>query len=107
MVETDVGYFGDTRLERNGALITRRVGERQSVCLRKLADDRGEQAKFRRFLANEAVTVAEMVAHRAMLVAAAAQGRHVLAIQDTSEINYRAQSGRKRGLGTVGNGADV
>ena len=31
----------------------------------------------------------------------------MLAIQDTSEINYRAQSGRKRGLGTVGNGTDV
>jgi Transposase DDE domain len=47
------------------------------------------------------------VAHRAMLVAAAAKGRHVLAIQDTSEINYQAQSGRKRDLGTVGNGTDV
>jgi Transposase DDE domain len=106
-VETGIGYFGDTRLERNGAFIIRRVSERQVVCLRKLADDRSEQVKFRRFLANEAVTVAEMVAHRAMLVAAAAEGRHVLAIQDTSEINYQAQSGRKRGLGTVGNGTDV
>jgi hypothetical protein len=48
-----------------------------------------------------------MVAHRACLVAAAATGRHVLAIQDTSEINYQAQSGRKHGLGKVGNGTDV
>lgn len=102
-----IGYFGDARLERNGELITRRVAERQTVCVRKLADDRSEQVKLRRLLANDAVTVEEMVAHRAMLVAAAAQGRHVLAIQDTSEINYQAQSGRKRGLGTVGNGADA
>ena len=106
-MEIGIGYFGDARLEKNGALITQRVSERQAVCLRKLADDRSEQVKFRRFLSNEAVTVEEMVAHRAMFVAAAAKGRHVLAIQDTSEINYQAQSGRKHGLGKVGNGTDV
>src|SRR5258708_4711973 len=106
-VEMAIGYFGDARLEKNGALIAQRVSERQAVCVRKLADDRSEQVKFRRFLSNEAVTVEEMVAHRASLVAAAATGRHVLAIQDTSEINYQAQSGRKHGLGKVGNGTDV
>jgi hypothetical protein len=93
--------------KKNGGLLVRRITERQQVCLRKLGDDRAEQAKFRRFLLNDAVTVEEMVAHRAMLVAATAAGRHVLAIQDTSEVNYQAQRGRKRGLGTVGNGSDV
>ena len=107
MVEIGIGYFGDHRLRRNGELIARRTMERQEVCVRKLADDRSEQIRIRRFLHNDAVTVKEMVAHRAMLVAAAAQGRHVLAIQDTSEINYQAQSGRKRRLGTVGNGTDI
>jgi hypothetical protein len=108
MVETGIGYFGDERLKKNGDLIVQRVAERQAVCVRKLADDRPEQVKLRRFLRNEAVTVEEMVAHRAMLVAAAAKGLpHVLAIQDTSEINYQAQSGRKHGLGTVGNGTDI
>jgi Transposase DDE domain len=102
-----IGYFGDARRGRSGEFLARRVAERQAVCLRKLADDRSEQVKFRRFLSNEAVTVEEMVAHRAMLVAAAARGRHVLAIQDTSEINYQAKSGRKHGLGKVGNGTDV
>jgi len=87
--------------------LVQRITERQMVCLRKLGDDRAEQVKFRRFLLNEAVTVEEMVAHRALLVAATAGGRHVLAIQDTSEINYEAQRGRKRGLGKVGNGSDV
>jgi Transposase DDE domain len=108
MVETGIGYFGDERLKKNGELIVQRVAERQEVRLRKLGDDRPEQVKLRRFLKNEAVTVEEMVAHRALLVAAAAKGRqHVLAIQDTSEINYQAQSGRKHGLGTVGNGSDI
>jgi len=93
--------------KKNGELIAQRATERQQICLRKLGDNRAEQVKFRRFLSNEAVTVEEMVAHRAMLVAATAAGRHVLAIQDTSEINYQAQNGRKRRLGKVGNGIDV
>jgi hypothetical protein len=106
-VDMGVGYFGDERLKKNGELLCERIATRQTVCIRKLGDDRAEQVRFRRLLANEAVTVEEMVAHRATFVAAAAKGRHVLAIQDTSEINFQAQSGRKHGLGKVGNGTDV
>lgn len=35
---------------------------------------------------------------------AAASGRHVLAIQDTSEINFRTRAGHDRGLGVIGKG---
>ena len=49
----------------------------------------------------------EILATAASRTAAAAAGRHVLLIQDTSEINYQAKAGRKRGLGKVGNGSDV
>lgn len=84
-----------------------RVCERQTVCLRKLGDDRAEKVKFRRFLMNERVTVEKMVIRTRAHVRAIAAGRHVLAIQDTSEINYEAKRGRKRGLGRVGNGRDV
>ena len=107
MVETAIGYFGDERRGKAGELLVERIARRQVVCLRKLGDGRAEQAKFRRFLMNDAVTVKEMVSHRAALAARAAVGRHVLAIQDTTEINYEAQRGRKRKLGTVGNGTDV
>ena len=106
-MDAGLGYFGDVRRGRCGEFVARRMTERQTVCIRHLADDRAEQLRLRRFLANEAVTVEEMVAHRAMFVAAAAKGRHVLAIQDTSEINYQAQKDRKRRLGKVGNGTDV
>jgi hypothetical protein len=107
MVEMDIGYFGDERLRKGGELLLSRIAGRQSVHVCKLADNRAEQAKFRRFLANGSVTAEEMVSHRAMLVGKAAEGRHVLAIQDTTEINFQAQCGRKRNLGTVGNGTDV
>ena len=75
--------------------------------MRALGDNRAEKVRFRRFLMNERVTTGRMVARVRERLAEAAAGRHVLAIQDTSEINYEAKRGRKRGLGTVGNGSDV
>ncbi|MBK3662050.1 hypothetical protein JJE66_12410 [Bradyrhizobium diazoefficiens] len=84
-----------------------RVCERQTVCLRKLGEDRAEKVKFRRFLMNERVTVDKMVIRARARLREIAAGRHVLAIQDTSEINYEAKRGRKRDLGRVGNGRDV
>jgi hypothetical protein len=48
-----------------------------------------------------------MVIRTRARVSEIAAGRHVLAIQDTSEINYEAKRGRKRGLGRVGNGSDI
>ncbi len=34
-------------------------------------------------------------------------GRHVLGIQDTTELNFESHAGRTEGLGTVGNGTDA
>lgn len=48
-----------------------------------------------------------MVAAAGARTRAAARGRRVLAIQDTSEINYQAKAGRKHDLGPVGNGRDA
>jgi hypothetical protein len=84
-----------------------RVSDRQTVCLRKLEDNRAEKVRSRRFLMNDRVTVTKMVTRQRARVAAAAADRHILAIQDTSEINYETQRDRKHGLGTVGNGTDV
>jgi hypothetical protein len=56
---------------------------------------------------NDRVTVGRIVVRLRARIATAAAGRHVLAIQDTSEINYESKRARKRGLGTVGNGSDV
>lgn len=80
---------------------------RQSVCLRRLADDRAQQVQFGRWLANDKVNAEALLAKASARTAAAASGRHVLAIQDTSELNYQAHAGRVSGLGTVGNGTDV
>src|SRR5438105_11525049 len=80
---------------------------RFSAGVRKLADTRAEVVGFTRLLRNPRVTPAKIVAAAAGRTAQAVGGRHVLLIEDTSEINYQAKHGRKHGLGVVGNGTDV
>src|SRR5271166_5094870 len=78
---------------------------RQSTCLRRLsAGDRAWEVGFGRFLANENVTVERLIAGWSEQTASAVAGRHVIAIQDTSDINFRTTAERRRGLGEVGKG---
>jgi len=80
---------------------------KRSACLRRLGGDRAGTERFRRFLHNERVTREIMVATAAEHTARAARGRHVLAIQDTTEFNFSGHTGSKRGFGVVGNGRDI
>jgi hypothetical protein len=57
-----------------------------------------------RFLANERVSLKALIEAWSDRTSAAAAGRHVLAIQDTSEFNFRTKPGRRRGLGEIGKG---
>lgn len=82
------------------------MGKRTS-CLRRLGGDRAGAVRFGRFLHNRRVTVEEMLARAADHAARASQGRHVLAIQDTTELNFSGHAGSKRGFGVVGNGRDI
>jgi hypothetical protein len=76
-----------------------------NACLRRVADGkRRAEVQFNRFLANPKVTVERLVAGWSAATSAAIAGRHVLAIQDTSEINFRTTKARTRGLGEIGKG---
>lgn len=78
---------------------------RGNVCVRRLGDGDGAQTKrFRRLLANDKVTVDRVIAGWSERTGAAAAGRHVLAVQDTSEISFRTTAERTRGLGEIGKG---
>jgi len=77
-----------------------------TVCLRRLAKNRVEEMRFGRWLANPKVRLAAMERALAEQIGPRVASRHVLALQDTSEINYQAHAGRSHGLGTVGNGRD-
>jgi len=92
---------------KKGAWALERIRARITAIIRQLADTRAEQIALARFFRNCYVTVQEIVRTAAARTAEAAAGRHVLIIEDTSEINYQAKASRKRGLGRVGNGSDV
>lgn len=78
-----------------------------TVCIRRLGRNRATEVKLGRFLANKRVGIEEMIQAPAERTGALAEGLEILAIQDTSELNYQAHAGRVRGLGTVGNGHDA
>lgn len=78
-----------------------------SATVRQCAETRAEKVGLTRFFRNPKVQPSEIFQTVAQQTARAAAGREVLLIQDTSEINYQAKSGRKRNLGRVGNGTDV
>jgi Transposase DDE domain len=88
-------------------MVLERMCMRVSAGMRRLADTRAEQVAFTRLFRNPHVTVQEIVRTAAARTAEAAAGRHVLIIEDSSEINYEAKALRKRGLGRVGNGKDI
>ena len=83
-----------------------RMVSRQCVSLRRLGGDRAGEVRFGRFVGNEGVTRAELLEGVCAGVAGRVAGLHVLAIEDTTELNYQAHAGRQKGLGVVGNGKD-
>src|ERR1700681_3276382 len=77
----------------------------KDVCLRRLAKgNRAQEVRFSRFLGNAKVTTEALIEGWSEGTAAAAEGRHTLAIQDTSEINFATTAKRRRGLGKIGKG---
>ena len=84
----------------------RRAVERVTMNLRAAGDRRAEWVGFSRWLNNPSVTVDEMAMHSAEALSERVAGLHVLAIQDTTELNYARHAGRVRGLGASGNGID-
>ena len=75
------------------------------MCLRKLAaGDRAAEVGFGRFIADDNVTVDRLIEGWSEQTREAVAGRHVLAIQDTSEIHISTRPHHRRGLGEVGKG---
>ena len=79
----------------------------QSVCLRQLGGARAGEVRYGRLLRNEKVTVQKLIEGVCEGIGQRWADRHVLLIEDTSELNYQSHAGRTRGLGTVGNGKDA
>ena len=78
---------------------------RATSCLRRAAGgDRAKVVQYDRLLGNEKVTLDALLAGWGEQTAVAVAGRHVLAIQDTSEIHFKTTAKHGRGLGEIGKG---
>jgi hypothetical protein len=106
MLGDSLGRFGDARLERVGSALVASMQHNRTMCLNRLAKDRREARQFGEFLANYRVSVEEMRVAAGQQTGRRAAGRHVLAIQDTTELHFTTHAASKKGFGTAGNGVD-
>jgi hypothetical protein len=76
----------------------------KTVCLKRLGQDRGGELSAGRFFASGKVTPEKIIANWPQQTRTAVVGRHVLAIQDTTEVSFATRPKRRRGLGQCGHG---
>ena len=100
----DFGKLGAGRFRRRapgkkGGLLLAGMVARTSICLRRLAGGRRSGiVGFSRFLANPRVTVDALINGWGAEHTPRCAGRHILAIQDSSEFNFTTTRARSRGL---------
>ena len=77
----------------------------RSVCLRKMAQGRwSAEMQYWRLINNPQVTISDLIEGWSKQTRTAVKGRHVLALQDTSEIQFSTTPGHRRGLGKIAKG---
>ena len=103
-MDYSLGCFGDVRLDRTGAAFLAGMVARSTVCVRRLDASRGGVLRHGRFLGSRRVTVKKIIEGWGEATRAAVAGRHVLAIQDTTEVKFKTSASRRRGLGLVKKG---
>lgn len=103
MVDAELGRFGDARLARVGGSLLASMRRQRTLCVHRLARDRNQAIQFNRFLANPSVTAHEMLVTAGRLTQQRAEGRHVLAIMDTTDLRFPTHGASKRGFGRDAN----
>jgi Transposase DDE domain len=98
--------IGDVRVAACGDWLLERIVATGSVVIRQLGGTRAGERKIHRFLSSPYVSVDAILDTLAWRTAAACIGRHVVVVQDTTEINFKGRAGRRRGFGPGGNGRD-
>jgi len=100
-----MGYGAkDARLARRGAEVLDAIVAKNSLVLRKIGGGRAGEVAAGRFLDHADVTAASIIETAAERTLGAARGRRILAIQDTTEVNFAGRAARRTGLGPAGDG---
>jgi len=105
------GDFGDKRLEARGTSLLANLIAKGTVILNQLAANRAELVGASRFFDNNKVSVEALVQEATTRCQQNVAGLNLLAIPDTSEINYQRHAGilnqNEADLGPVGNNHDL
>lgn len=96
--------FGDIRVAQRADWLIERVATAGTLVLRKLGETRPGEKAIHRFLSSPHVSVERIVETLAARTAAQCAGRRILAVQDTSEINFSGRDKKRRGFGPGGDG---
>jgi hypothetical protein len=96
--------FGDIRVADRADWLIDRIAATGSLTLRKLGGDLAGERSVGRFLSSPYVSVNAIVETLAARTAKQCSGRHVLAVQDTTEINFSRRDKKRRGFGPGGDG---
>ena len=100
----EMSIFGDARLEDRFDWLMARIVTTGSIVLRRLGQDRAGELAAHRFLDNDRIDVEEIVATFSERTGACCAGRRIIAVQDTTEINFSGRDRGRTGLGAGGNG---
>src|SRR5207244_9447883 len=99
--------FGDIRLDRRGEAVSEQIVATGSLVLRRLGGGRDGEVAAGRFLGSPKVTVEAIIDANSVRTQAAARGRRIVAVQDTTEINFSGRDRSRRGLGPAGDGKSL
>jgi hypothetical protein len=95
---------GDIRLAQRGEWVLDQIVSTGSLVVRRLGGDRAGELATHRFLDNRRVSYEAILETLAARTQEACAGRRIVAVQDTTEVNFAGRDRGRRGLGPAGNG---
>jgi Transposase DDE domain len=96
--------FGDIRVAERADWLIERVATAGTLVLRRLGESRAGEKAIHRFLSSPYVSVERIVETLASRTAVQCAGRRILAVQDTTEINFLGRDKKRRGFGPGADG---
>lgn len=96
--------FGDIRVAQRAEWMIERIAALGTVVVRQIGETRAGEVAAHSFLSSPHVSVEAIVETAGARTARQCVGRRVLAVQDTSEINFSGRDKKRRGFGPAGDG---
>ncbi len=100
-------HLPDTRLSARADHLFETIVSTGSLVLRRIGGDRAGEVAAHRFLDNERVSHEAIIDTLSFRTQEACRGRKIIAIQDTTEVNFAGRDASRKGLGQAGGDKSV